>query len=152
MPAYPFLLENEVDLNAIPGKIRAMRMLGVPYGEGFDSKAIESYMSDAQKIVDELKQAGVEIKPTKEVIAMIAYLHKLGRDISPAATPVATPVMPATTPATAPMAPATPDTAPAVPASPAANPAGTPATVPSTAPDTTVVKTPSSASSANVKK
>jgi cytochrome c oxidase cbb3-type subunit I/II len=41
-------------------------------------------MADAQKIVDELKAAGVDIKPTKEVIAMIAYLHKLGRDISPA--------------------------------------------------------------------
>jgi cytochrome c oxidase cbb3-type subunit I/II len=85
MPAYPFLLEKEANIAIIPAKIRAMRMLGVPYEEGFDSKAIESYMTDAQKIADELKLAGVDIKPTREVIAMIAYMHKLGRDISPAA-------------------------------------------------------------------
>jgi cytochrome c oxidase cbb3-type subunit I/II len=86
MPAYPFLSENEVNVNDIPAKIRAMRTLGVPYQEGFDGKAIASFMTDAQKIADELKLAGVEIKPTKELIAMIAYLHKLGRDISPAGT------------------------------------------------------------------
>jgi cytochrome c oxidase cbb3-type subunit I/II len=84
MPSYPFLSEKEVDLTMIPNKIRAMRMLGVPYAEGFDTKAIASYLADAQKISDELKLAGVDIKPTKEIIAMIAYLHKLGRDISPA--------------------------------------------------------------------
>ncbi len=84
MPAYPFLLDKEVDLTIIPRKIRAMQMLGVPYAEGFDKKAIESYLADAQKIVDELKQAGVDTKPTKQVIAVIAYMHKLGRDISPA--------------------------------------------------------------------
>ena len=84
MPAYPFLLDKEVDLTIIPRKIRAMQMLGVPYAEGFDKKAIESYLADAQKIVDELKQAGVDTKPTKQVIAIIAYMHKLGRDISPA--------------------------------------------------------------------
>jgi cytochrome c oxidase cbb3-type subunit I/II len=84
MPAYPFLLEKEIDVDIIPAKIRAMRMLGVPYAEGFDTKAVASLMADAQKIADELKQAGVDIKPTKQVIAMIAYLHKLGRDISPA--------------------------------------------------------------------
>ena len=84
MPSYPFLSEKEVDLTMIPTKIRAMRMLGVPYAEGFDTQAVASYMADAQKISDELKLAGVDVKPTKEIIAMIAYLHKLGRDISPA--------------------------------------------------------------------
>ncbi|MCK9640080.1 MAG: cytochrome-c oxidase, cbb3-type subunit I [Prolixibacteraceae bacterium] len=87
MPAYPFLVVNEADINAVPAKIRGMRMLGVPYQEGFDKQAIASYMADAQKIADELKLAGVDIKPTKEVIAVIAYLHKLGRDISPAGSP-----------------------------------------------------------------
>ena len=92
MPAYPFLLVKEVNVNDLPGKIRAMKMLGVPYQEGFDSQAIASFMADAQKIAAELKLAGVDIKPTKEVIAMIAYLHKLGRDISPAGTPPSNPI------------------------------------------------------------
>jgi len=91
MPAYPFLMVNEVDVNGVPAKIRAMRMLGVPYQEGFDKQAVASYMADAQIIADELKLAGVDIKPTKEVIAVIAYLHKLGRDISPAGSPAINP-------------------------------------------------------------
>jgi cytochrome c oxidase cbb3-type subunit I/II len=86
MPAYPFLLNKEVDLSEIPTKIKAMRTLGVPYPTDFENQAIESFKVDAQKIADELKQSGVTIQPTKEVIAVIAYLHKLGRDISPAAT------------------------------------------------------------------
>ena len=87
-------------------------MLGVPYQEGFDTKAVASYMTDAQLIVDELKQAGVDIKPTKEVIAVIAYLHKLGRDIAPAPVQTAPVTKVPATPAT--NAPATPATTPAV--------------------------------------
>ena len=40
-------------------------------------------MKQAQKIVDNLKESNIEIEPTKEMVAMIAYLHKLGRDIAP---------------------------------------------------------------------
>ncbi len=82
MPAYPWLAENEVDLDMVPKKIRAMQTLGVPYAEGFDEKAVEAYKVQANKIVEDLKASGVEVKPTKEVIALIAYLHKLGKDIS----------------------------------------------------------------------
>jgi cytochrome c oxidase cbb3-type subunit I/II len=90
MPAYPFLAEKEVDVNGVPAKIRAMKMLGVPYQDGFDKLAVASYLADAQKISDELKLAGVDIKPTKEIVAVIAYLHKLGRDISPAGSAAGT--------------------------------------------------------------
>ncbi|MCE1198315.1 MAG: cytochrome-c oxidase, cbb3-type subunit I [Marinilabiliales bacterium] len=85
MPPYPWLAEREVDLSLIPTKIGAMRTLGVPYPEGFEKEAVANYTAEAQKIADELKQSGVDVKPTKEIIAVIAYLHKLGRDISPAA-------------------------------------------------------------------
>ena len=61
-----------------------MQMVGVPYPEGYDQKAIADYKTQAQKIVDELKVSGVVVEPDKEIIAVIAYLHKLGRDISPA--------------------------------------------------------------------
>ena len=90
MPAYKWLLTREVDLTEIPKKIRVMQMLGVPYAEGFDTKAVEDYNQQAAKIVAELKAAGVEVKPTAQMVAMIAYLHKLGRDISPAANKLVT--------------------------------------------------------------
>ena len=85
MPAYPWLIEKDVKLDKLPSKIKALRTVGVPYEEGYEDIAAEEYLRDAEKIVAELKEAGIEIEPTKEVVAMIAYLHKLGRDISPAA-------------------------------------------------------------------
>ena len=84
MPAYPWFAKKSVDLTQLPVKIRVMQMVGVPYPEGYDQKAIGDYKLEAQKIVDELKVSGVVVEPDKEIIAVIAYLHKLGRDISPA--------------------------------------------------------------------
>lgn len=86
MPAYPWFAEKDVDLDKLPAKIRVMLMLGVPYPEGYDLIAKDDYMQQAQKISGELKESGVDVEPTKEVIAIIAYLHKLGHDISPAGT------------------------------------------------------------------
>lgn len=84
MPPYPWLVNKEVDLTGIPPKIRVMQTLGVLYPSGYDAKAVEDYTKQAEQIVAELKASGVDVKPTSEIVAMIAYLHKLGRDISPA--------------------------------------------------------------------
>ena len=84
MPTYSWFATKEVNLDEIPRKIRVMQMLGVPYPEGYDEKAVDDYMKEAAIIVANLKESGVDIEPTKEMIAMIAYLHKMGRDISPA--------------------------------------------------------------------
>jgi cytochrome c oxidase cbb3-type subunit I/II len=86
MPEYPWFIKKDVDLEQIPVKIRVMQSLGVPYSEGYDQQAVQDYMKQAEMIVNDLKSSGVEIEPTKEIIAVIAYLHKLGRDISPAQT------------------------------------------------------------------
>ena len=84
MPAYPWFTKNTVDLTEIPTKIRAMQTLGVPYAKDYDKQAVADYRDQAGKISAELKAAGVEVAPDKEIVAMIAYLHKLGRDISTA--------------------------------------------------------------------
>ncbi len=84
MPAYPWFAKNTVDLTMIPVKIRAMQTLGVPYAKDYDKKAVADYQEQAQQIVAELKASGVDIAADKEMVAMIAYLHKLGHDISPA--------------------------------------------------------------------
>lgn len=84
MPAYPWFAEKDVNLDKIPAKIRGMQTLGVPYREGYDEIAVEEYLKQAEKIVADLKASGIEIEATKEMVAIIAYLHKLGRDISPA--------------------------------------------------------------------
>ena len=61
-----------------------MRTLGVPYSEEYEQNAVEEYLMQAEKIAKSLSESGITIAPDKEVIAIIAYLHKLGRDISPA--------------------------------------------------------------------
>jgi cytochrome c oxidase cbb3-type subunit I/II len=84
MPAYPWFATKQVNLDKIPAKIRVMQSLGVPYDEGFEDEAVKDYLEQAQKIVDELKASDVELEANSEIVAMIAYLHKMGRDISPA--------------------------------------------------------------------
>ncbi len=84
MPAYAWLIENDANLSTLPAKIRAMQLLGVPYPADYDKIAMDDYTKQAKQIVTELKVSGVNVKETSEVVAMIAYLHKLGRDIAPA--------------------------------------------------------------------
>jgi cytochrome c oxidase cbb3-type subunit I/II len=82
MPAYPWLIEDDMDIRKLGKKIRVMQKLGVPYPEGYDKKAKEDLIEQATLISDELKAAGIKCEPDKEIIALIAYLHKLGKDIS----------------------------------------------------------------------
>ncbi len=83
MPRYDWFAKDDINLEMTPKKIRAMQTLGVPYPEGYDEQAVEELLWQADQIVAELKASGIEIEPTKEMVAMIAYLHKLGRDIEP---------------------------------------------------------------------
>ena len=87
MPKYGWLMEKDMNLDMIPAKIRAMQTLGVPYPEGYDERAVDDLMMQAQRITNDLKNADVDIEPTKQLVAMVAYLHKLGKDI--ASLPVA---------------------------------------------------------------
>jgi cytochrome c oxidase cbb3-type subunit I/II len=81
MPNYPWLIEDELDIASTPAKIRAMQTLGVPYPAGFDGVAIENLNQQANKIAEGLKKDGIEVKSDREIIAMIAYLQRLGIDI-----------------------------------------------------------------------
>jgi cytochrome c oxidase cbb3-type subunit I/II len=81
MPAYPWLLDDELDTASTPAKIRAMITLGVPYPENYDKIANKDLMLQANQIVSNLKSSGIETPPNKEIISVIAYLQRLGTDI-----------------------------------------------------------------------
>jgi len=81
MPAYDWMAEKDLDMSNTPAKIRAMQTLGVPYPEGYDARANEELMKQARSIADDLKKNSVSIAPEKEMIAIIAYLQRLGMDI-----------------------------------------------------------------------
>jgi len=80
MPSYPWLFDNDLDVQSTPSKIRAMQTLGVPYPEGYDQKAIEDVKMQASDIAKNLAKDKIEISPDKEIIALIAYLQRMGRD------------------------------------------------------------------------
>jgi cytochrome c oxidase cbb3-type subunit I/II len=82
MPAYSFLIDHDLDTASTPAKIRAMQTLGVPYEQGFDQKANEALMNQAKGIAADLKANGISVPANKEVVALIAYLQRLGTDIS----------------------------------------------------------------------
>jgi cytochrome c oxidase cbb3-type subunit I/II len=82
MPKYPWLISDDMDLRHLEKKIKAMQTLGVPYPEGYAQEALADLEKQAQSISDNLKAADIECDSNKEIIALIAYLHRLGADIS----------------------------------------------------------------------
>jgi cytochrome c oxidase cbb3-type subunit I/II len=82
MPTYPWLAKNDLNISYTARKIRIMQYLGVPYEEDYDKIAVDDLKNQAKMISGGLKTSGIEIEPDKEIIALIAYLQRLGTDIS----------------------------------------------------------------------
>jgi len=81
MPSYPWLLDDAIDTAITPAKIRAMQTLGVPYTSGYDQIANKDLMQQAAKIANALQAEKIETDSDKEIIALIAYLQRVGTDI-----------------------------------------------------------------------
>lgn len=81
MPQYVWLLDNPLDTASTPGKIRAMQTLGVPYPEGYDKVANRDLMHQADSIANNLKNDKISTPSNAEIVALIAYLQHVGRDI-----------------------------------------------------------------------
>ncbi|MEP6844424.1 MAG: cytochrome-c oxidase, cbb3-type subunit II [Panacibacter sp.] len=81
MPNYPWLLDNKLDTAITGAKIRAMQTLGVPYPEGYDKIANADLMKQAKQIKDNLKKDKIETASNAEIVALIAYLQRIGTDI-----------------------------------------------------------------------
>ena len=64
-------------------KINAMRTLGVPYQVGYEQIANDDLMAQANQIADALNaEEDINTSAEKEIIALIAYLQRLGTDIN----------------------------------------------------------------------
>jgi len=83
MPPYPWLFEDMIDKDQTAKKITALRTVGVPYEEGYEEYANVALDEQADLIVKSLKEEdGIEVVPDAEIVALIAYLQRLGTDIS----------------------------------------------------------------------
>ena len=87
MPAYAWMLDDPIDTASTPAKIRAMQRLGVPYPAGYDQVANRDLMQQAETIRTKLAADKIKTPANREIVAMIAYLQRMGTDIK--AMPVA---------------------------------------------------------------
>ena len=81
MPSYPWLITQDLDISTTPSKINGMRTLGVPYPPGYENTANADLMKQAEEITADLRQNNVGVESNKEIIALIAYIQRLGTDI-----------------------------------------------------------------------
>jgi cytochrome c oxidase cbb3-type subunit I/II len=114
MPGFSHLLVDDTDFAGLQARVRVMAMLGVPYGTMVnDGEAEKAARAQAASIASDLeKQGGYAGLKDKKILALVAYLQRLGTDISKPA--------PADPSAPASAAPVTPP--PAEPAKPAPAP------------------------------
>ncbi|MBR9919619.1 MAG: cytochrome-c oxidase, cbb3-type subunit I [Bacteroidetes bacterium] len=87
MPPYPWLHTDMLDTSSTARKIEVLQRLGTPYPEGYAAIATQDLMKQATEIANELRagEGGIEDPELerKEIIAVIAYLQRLGTDIEP---------------------------------------------------------------------
>ena len=81
MPKYPWLMTQKYDTNAVLPRIGALRKVGVPYPENYEALALADMKTQSDQIVSNLKTGGIDSEPDREIIALIAYLQRLGIDI-----------------------------------------------------------------------
>jgi cytochrome c oxidase cbb3-type subunit I/II len=81
MPPFPWLEKVDIDVASTPVKISAMRSLGVPYPPGYENQATNDLWKQANEIALDLQKSGIPIESNKQMIALIAYLQRLGTDI-----------------------------------------------------------------------
>jgi cytochrome c oxidase cbb3-type subunit I/II len=98
MPEYSWLEKKKLDFASIPLRVKAMRILGVPYTLEDEQTAQEHAREQAKVIASEIvEQQGPQGLEDKEVVALIAYLQRLGTDINKALPTPDTEAQPETT-------------------------------------------------------
>jgi cytochrome c oxidase cbb3-type subunit I/II len=85
MPNYGHLAAQRLDYGNTTSKLRAMRAVGVPYTPEMIQGAVDDAKVQAKGIADDLAASGVAVAPESELVAMIAYLQRLGQNTPPPA-------------------------------------------------------------------
>ncbi len=80
MPNYPWLLKDRVDPADVRASIVALRKAGTPYTDADVQGVPRQLAAQGAEIVGRLKASGITTEPDREIIAVIAYLQRLGTD------------------------------------------------------------------------
>jgi cytochrome c oxidase cbb3-type subunit I/II len=82
-------LSQKLDVAVIIDRMRALRKVGVPYTDEEIQNAQKSIAAQSQKVVANLAMGSITNAPAdREVIAVIAYLQRLGTDIKAMPAPI----------------------------------------------------------------
>lgn len=83
MPRYYWLLEWDLDLDVIPARMDGLQTLGTPYTDGEISGAVAHAKAQAREIASRVEgDGGPSGLADKEIVAVVAYLQRLGTDIN----------------------------------------------------------------------
>ncbi|MDT8369758.1 MAG: cytochrome-c oxidase, cbb3-type subunit II [Longimicrobiales bacterium] len=80
MPAYSWMLERTVDPEVVTKSLRALQKVGHPYVDVTEENVRGSMEAQGRRIVENLRSTGIESRWDTEIVAMIAYLQRLGSD------------------------------------------------------------------------
>ncbi len=85
MPPYPWLIEDDLSTKYTAAKIKVLQSLNTPYPKGYADQAVKDLEEQAREVAENLRAEGVEQEDLekKEIVALIAYLQRLGTDIKP---------------------------------------------------------------------
>jgi cytochrome c oxidase cbb3-type subunit I/II len=83
MPPYPWLFKQDINTDYTAAKIKVLKTLNTPYEDNFEDEAVQDLKEQSKEIADELREQGIEQDDleSKEIIALIAYMQRLGTDI-----------------------------------------------------------------------
>lgn len=79
MPTYKWLAESDYNPEDIQAKMKALTMLNVPYSATDIENAPQAMRSQAAQIAARLNAEGITGMESKEIVAVIAYLQRMGK-------------------------------------------------------------------------
>lgn len=91
MPNYAWMLDKKTDIKALPAKIAVQQRLGVPYPAMSRDEIQQQAIEQGIAISADLKKAGAFALPDSQMVALIAYLQKVGQSEAPEERPAETP-------------------------------------------------------------
>ncbi|MBX3197887.1 MAG: cytochrome-c oxidase, cbb3-type subunit I [Labilithrix sp.] len=83
MPPYAHLADARLDLARTGDKMHALSKVGVPYTDDAMRGAEADARAQADAIVAELAKDGAVVEPDTQMVAVIAYLQRLGKQPEP---------------------------------------------------------------------
>ncbi len=82
MPRYNWFLTRDLNYEGIPAKLKTLKKLGVPYSDAEVASAIDDARRQALTIAQDVQASGGPGQlQDKEIVAVVAYMQRLGADI-----------------------------------------------------------------------